>query len=138
MTELDQLIEAAFKSEGQQETVNKVYLSLLKTDLFVPIKKTTEDNVSAEEPFIPLFAKVDDKLFMVVFDTLERLTAWAGNDYEKMDYVELMGREVVTGINENVYLCLNLGTPFYKEFSPDEVQRLKMVVGRIEQLMRKE
>jgi len=138
MTELDQLIEAAFKSEGKQEEVNKVYLSLLKTTLFVPVKKIAKDEQPDEEPFHPLFAKMDDQFFMVVFDSLERLMTWAGDHYSTMDYVELMGREVVAGINENVYLCLNLETPFYKEFSPDEVKRLKTVVARIDQLMRKD
>lgn len=134
MIELDQLIMNAYQSEGKQEDVNKVYLTLLKTPLFVPVKKRTQEETSEEEPFTPLFAKVEDNYFMAVFSTLERLIDWAGDQYPQIDFVELSGRDVIAGINEDVYLCLNSATTFYKEFSPDEVKRLKMVVSRIDQL----
>jgi len=137
MTELDRLIESAIKSEGKQEDVNKVYLSLLKSRLFVPVKKLIEAAASEEEPFSPLFAKIEDQFFMAVFDTDERLITWAGDKYSEIDTVELSGRDVIAGINENVYLCLNVGTKFYKEFSPDEIKRLKMVVTKIDQLIPK-
>ncbi len=132
MTELDQAITTAFASQGKQEDVNKVYLILLRTPLFIPVQK--EQVPGDEEPFHPLFTKVNEQFFMLAFDTLERLTAWAGDQFERISYVELSGRDLVVGINETVYLCLNYGTEFYKEFSPDEVKRLKMVVARIDQL----
>lgn len=136
MTELDQLISNAFKSEGKQEDVNKVYLTLLRTPLFVPVKKSdpTLNHVEEQEPFLPLFAKIDENYFMLVFDTFDRLTTWAAEEINNIDYVEILGSEVIAGINEGVHLCLNIGTHFYKEFSPDEVKRLKMIVSRIEQL----
>jgi hypothetical protein len=134
VTELDQLIAAAFASEGKQEDVNKVYLALLRASLYVPVQKKEADAVAVNdeaEPFQPLFAKVDDKFFMLVFDTLERLTAWAGDEFSAMEYVELSGRDVLSGIGDVVFLGLNLGSVWYKEFSPDEIKRLKMVVSRI-------
>ncbi len=132
MTELDKAISAAFASLGKQEDVNKVYLTLLRTPLFIPVQK--EKKVDDEEPFRPLFASIEDKIFMLAFDTMERLTSWAGSQFDKMSYVELSGRDVVAGLSEKVYLCINYGTDFYKEFSPDEVKRLKTVVARIDQL----
>ena len=39
MTELDNVIAAAFASQGKQEDVTKVYLTLLRTQLVVPVKK---------------------------------------------------------------------------------------------------
>ena len=133
MTELDGVIAAAFASEGQeQEAINKVYLTLLRTPLMIPVKK--EASQSEEEPFTPLFARVEDKYFLIAFDTLERLSAWAGDELDKIGYVELAGRDFIAGMGEQVYFCLNLGTEYYKEFSPDEVKRLKMVVARIDQL----
>ncbi len=130
MSELDQLISRAISSEGKQEDVNKVYLALLRTLLFVPVKK----NTAKAEEFEPLFANINGNYFMPAFDSLEKLTAWAGDQFDQMEYVELSGKDTVAGINENVFLCLNIGSEFYKEFSPDEVKRLKMIVGRIEQL----
>lgn len=135
MTELDQVLAAAFASEGKQDDVNKVYLTLLRTELFVPVEKKPLGNTADdEEPFKPLFAKVDENYFMLAFDSLDRLKAWAGNEMAAIDYVELMGKDLVAGINEQVYLCLNLGAEVYKEFSPDEVKRLKMIVARIDQM----
>lgn len=132
MTELDQTIAAAFASQGNQQEVNKVYLMLLRTTLFLPVSKDKKPEDS--EAFRPLFAQSNGHYFMPVFDTLERLKTWAGDQLNNMDYVEIIGKDVIAGINDNVYLCLNYGTEFYKEFSPDEVKRLKMVVTRIEQL----
>ncbi len=134
MTELDQLIAAAYASEGKQDSVNKVYLALLRTSLFIPVEKMLITPAEDEEPFKPLFANIDDKVFMIAFDSIERLTAWAGQEFSQLDYVELLGKELITGMNEQVFLCLNLGTEFYKEFSPDEVKQLKKIVARIEQL----
>ena len=132
MTELDSTMAAAFASCGKQEDVNKVYLTLLRTTLFVPVKKEKSSN--EEEPFEPLFAKIDGQFFILAFDTVERLTAWAGDQLSNIAYVEIIGRDVIAGINEQVYLGLNHGTEFYKEFMPDEVKRLKMIVARIDQL----
>lgn len=132
MTPLDTAITAAFESQGKQEDVNRVYLLLLKSPLFVPVKK--EANTTDDEPFQPLFAKIDEQFFMLAFDTTERLIGWAGDYYKDIAYVELSGHDIVKGINEGVFLCLNYGTDFYKEFSPDEVKRLKTIVSKIEQL----
>jgi hypothetical protein len=137
MTELDRLMAAAFSSEGQQDAVNKVYLTLLRMPVFVPVQKRDPKKFiseNTEEPFKPLFANIDGNFFMLIFDTLERLTVWAGDQFEHIDYVEISGRDIFFGINEEVYLGLNADTEFYKEFSPDEVKRVKMIIARIDQL----
>lgn len=132
MSELDNLIAVAYASEGKQEDVNKVYLTLLRTQLVIPVKK--EPSLNEEEPFSPLFAKLDDKFFLIAFDSLERLSAWAGEEFDNIGYVDLLGRDFIAGMSDQAYFCLNLGTDYYKEFSPDEVKRLKMVVSRVDQL----
>lgn len=135
MTELDRVIAAAYASEGKQDDVNKVYLTLLSTNLFLPVQKQeTPQTDTDEEPFKPLFAKIENDYFILVFDALDRLQAWAGEQMEHINYVEISGRDVVAGINEQVFLCLNYGTDYYKEFTPDEVKRLKTIVSRIDQL----
>lgn len=132
MTELDQAIASAFKSEGVMADANKVYLTLLRSSFFVPVKK--EKALDDEEPFAPLFTVIEEQHFMLIFDQLERLEAWAGPHFAEMGFVELNGHDVIRGINEGVFLCVNLGTPFYKEFSPEEVKRLKMIVARIDNI----
>lgn len=136
MNELDQAISKAFASEGKQEDVNKVYIILLRTALFIPVKKKDPElkPIREEEPFSPLFTKINDNYFMIAFNRLDRLHAWAGEHFTEMSYVELSGRDLILGINEQSYLSLNLETPYHKEFSPDEVKRLKIIVSKIDRL----
>lgn len=129
MTELDQAIQAAFNSEGKKEDVNQVYLLLLKTNFYLPVKK--EQGSDSDEPFSPLFAKMDDNFFIATFDTLEKLQQWAGDQFAEMAYVEIKGQDFITGINEQVYWSVNAGTQYYKEFSPDEVKQLKKIVNKL-------
>ena len=130
MTELDQAISAAFAREGQQQAANQVYLIWVRTMLFIPVQK----NYQGDEDFSPLFATIDGKHFLSGFDTLDRLHSWAGKHKEEMGHVALSGRDLIAGIEPSVYFCLNVGTPHYKEFSPDEIIQLKKLVSKIDQL----
>jgi len=134
-TRLDELIAKAYQSSGAQDDVNKVYLALLQEVLFVPVEKAVLGSArDPEEPFKPLFAKVNDNFYMLAFDRLERLEVWAGEQMDSMDYVEIQGRDVIAGLGEQAFLGLNVGCELYKEFTADEVKRLKTVVARIDQL----
>jgi hypothetical protein len=133
MTELDQIITKAYQNEGKKEDVNKVYLTFLQTLLYVPVKKDLDPTLT-DEPFAPLFTKIENQTYMLVFDTVNRLKNWANDAIDQMNYVELSGHDVIFGIHPEVYLCLNVGTQFYKEFSPDEVFHLKKIVAKIQTL----
>lgn len=132
MTELEQLIANAFETEGNQDAINKAYLVMLKTLLFIPTQKDFDG--TEEQPFMPLIVKAQDRYFMLVFDTLEKLQIWADSEFDKMTYVKLPGREIIKAIGENVFLGLNYGSPIYKEFSPDEILHLKKIVAKVEKL----
>jgi len=134
MTELDLAISRAYASEGKTEDVNKVYLILLKSQLFLPVKKDVPTHPESDEPFHPLYAVIDEKYFMLAFDRLDRLTGWAKDEISRINYVEITGRDLIAGINENVFLVLNVETEFHKEFSPEEVMHLKKIVSKIDQL----
>lgn len=130
MTELDFAIEQAYASQGTEITVNKVYLKFLQTHFFIPVRKENQ----TDEPFLPLFSKVNDHYFMLAFDTLEKLEHWAGEHLDEMGIVQLFGQDLILGINNQVYLSLNLGTAYHKEFSPEEMTHLKKIVSRIRNL----
>jgi hypothetical protein len=132
MTELDTLIQDAFAQEGRKDITNKFYLLFLRTNLLLPVKK--DKNPLSEEPFEPLFANIEGRYYLPVFDTLERLSAWAGEEFAAMQYVDISGHDLILGISEAAFLCLNLGTPFYKEFAPDEIMHLKKIVARIAEM----
>lgn len=131
MTELDTLMAKALESEGNDAEANKFYTALFRTRLFMPA--TLQDD--EEEPFAPIYLQDGENYFIPAFDQLERLSAWAADEFEKLDYVEIDGADVIRCVGtENVFLSLNPGTEFYKEFRPDEVHRLKMMIGKIDKL----
>lgn len=132
MTELDKAIAAAFASEGKQDDVNRVYLLLLRSLLFVPVAK--EKKLGTDEPFSPLFANIEGRFYLLAFDALDRLRTWAGEHINDMDYVELSGHDFIKGISDQACFSLNIGSPYYKEFLPDEIKRLKTIVSKIEQM----
>ena len=137
MTTLDTLIQAAYQSEGATADVNKVYVELLKTTLYVPIEKgsakSPDSSDEDEAPFIPLFVEDDEKVFIAAFDNLNKLMGWAGDHYADMDYITMVGRDVIAGMSDEIYLAFNPTTEFYKEFSPEEILRLKTMVQKIMQ-----
>lgn len=130
---LDTLLKAAYDSEGNTDAVNKFYVTLFRTNLYMPVKL----NSSSQEPFTPLYVQQDEHFFVPIFDSIERLHEWAGAQHEKIDHVEITGEAVLRGLGSKAYLCLNVGTPFYKEFSPEEIARLKMTIAKMDKLRKK-
>lgn len=128
MSELDQVIAAAYDGEGTQDKVNKVYVTLFRQTLYMPVYKKNDK----DEPFMPLYMQEGKKYFILVFDSLTRLQTWAASEYKNLDYAEMLGADVLRSIgNDVVYLCLNIGTNFYKEFSPEEIAYLKKMLEKI-------
>ena len=132
MSALDTLLKTAYDAEGSTDSANKFYVALFRTNLYMPVKINKTD--SLEEPFSPLYVQQDEHFFVPIFDSLERLQAWAGAHHEKIDHVEITGEAVIRGLGSKAYLCLNVGTPFYKEFSPEELTRLKITIVKMDKL----
>lgn len=131
---LDILLDKAFEAAGSADTVNKFYVTLLRTNLYMPVTLHPEKLDSADEPFTPLYIKHDEYFFIPIFDSLERLQCWAAEQQEKIDHVEITGEAVIRGLGSKAYLCLNIGTPYYKEFSPEEIARLKLTIAKMDKL----
>lgn len=131
MTELDQLIETALQNGASQEATNKFYVALFRTVLYMPAYLQEDE----DEPFSPLYLQDNDNYFIPVFDTVECLRAWLTEENNEMEYVEIQGSDIIRCIGEEqVYLCLNPGSDYYKEFSPEELQKLKMMIAKIDTL----
>jgi len=131
MRTIDAYIEDAMRHEGAQEKANAVYLALLRTTFFVPVNKQTRTLQANDEPFSPLFAKANDKFIMCAFEALEDLQAWAGEQADEMDYVELIGRDIVKGVGAQVLLAINPHLKASKIFSSEELNYLKKVVAKL-------
>ncbi len=134
MSELDRVIAAAYNNKGAADKVNKVYVTLFRTTLYMPVYQQDDK----DEPFVPLYTiQEGEKYFISVFDALTRLKTWAENEYKDVDYTEMLGADVLRCIgHDRVYLCLNAGTDVYKEFSPEEIVHLKKMLGKIDALKR--
>jgi hypothetical protein len=134
MSELETLLQNVYQSEGAEADANKFYVAFFRTTLFMPANLQDDK----DEPFSPLFTEEEGKFFVSVFDTLEGLKTWIEPEYSEIDYVEILGADVLRCIGtEQVYLCLNPGEKLYKEFAPDEIQRLKMMVVKLDSLKKK-
>ena len=129
--ELDSLLKAAYESEGSTDAVNKFYVRLLRANLCLPVTLNPEQD---DEPFTPLYISQGEHFFIPIFDSLERLESWAAEQHEKIDHVEITGEAMIRGLGSKAYLCLNIGTPFYKEFAPEEIARLKLTIAKMDKL----
>jgi len=132
LTPLDQVIAEAYAHDGSIEAANRVWMTLLRTTLYLPVEPSPPED--PEEAFRPLTAVVGEHVFLVAFDAPARIEDWAANHTDKIAHVTLTGRDLIAGMGETVFLALNPGMTFYKEFSPDEVKHLKKIVARLDQL----
>jgi hypothetical protein len=121
MTPLDQALEAAKTSQCKR---NAFYGLLVSSTLYVPTYDTESEK---SDKFNPILAEADGITYLMMFDTEDKLSAWAQTP---MTYVPLVGHvlaEITTG---NIHWALNPGTEHAKILVPDEVGWLKdLVVG---------
>ncbi len=134
MTKIDDLIAKAYGSEGKPEDASRVYEAVLKATLFVPCKKMTPEEKDAAqqagEPFEPLFTEHKNQFFLLSFDTEARLNDWAGEMRSEIEHFEILGSNLITALGDQAHLCLNFGTKNYKEFPPDEIAQLKIILKK--------
>lgn len=129
LTEIDQKLNSIMSCMGRDmNEINQFYAMLLRTPLYVP----ADINADSSEEYSPWFTKIDDEFFLVCFDTQERYEHWISSidDDKRPKCMVMHGHNLIENIGVDVYLALNPGLPFYKEFHPDEIKRLKKVVER--------
>lgn len=122
MSELDQALEAYLQNEGEQE---RYYDLVLKSDFYIPVK--VEEGSPATDAMQPLVLESEGKHYMPLFDSAERLTAWA---QQEVPYVILAGFGVAAISTPHLHWAVNLGSGFAKEFLPEEIGWLKERAGR--------
>ena len=124
MTPLDKALQAA---QSDNSKVNDFYNLFLATDIYVP----THDSSKVEsgprrtkegETLSLVIFKDKDTDFLPIFDTLERLQAWAGHE---LTYVRMPAQALLQSIDSSLHLALNVGTDHFKEFVSDEVKGLQ-------------
>lgn len=126
MNPLDIAIQQAFSAQGNTQESNKVYLEFIKANFIIPI----EAHSANENPEV-LFLEENGQRFLPIFTTMESLDAWASDIKHNIQILKLSGVDLLKGIGEQVFVCLNIGSQTYKEFNPSEIARMKSIVLKL-------
>ena len=120
MTKLDDALALSAQDPKAQPLYYDLFLNSL---FFIPVIE--EEEKSEEEGALPLLVEANGNQYLMLFDTIKRLTNWAD---DKVKYVALPGHAVTEMSLPNLYWALNYGTDHQKMFEPEEIIWLKTVV----------
>lgn len=126
MTLLDQALKAAQTDPSRQGAFYDLFLNV---ELYIP----THDHPTSlgvrrtgpQETFRPVILDYKGNRIIPIFDTLEKLTAWARRP---IGYIQVTAYAFLQSLAGRMHLALNIGTPGFKEFVADEVEWLKKAV----------
>jgi len=123
MTPLDSAYASAQKNEEQQSTF---YNTFLNAELFIPTHDMSEEDqhkrAGEDETISPIFIESEGVQYLMLFDSKERLSAWA---QKEVGFVALPGHAIVEMMSPEIHWALNVGTEYVKTFVPEEIQWLK-------------
>jgi hypothetical protein len=130
MSELDNALEILRRDMNDARSQSKFYDLFLNATFFVPTldQQTTEGEGAPEEgDVLPLIIESEGNDYLMLFDTKERLLAWAGAE---ADCVEVPGHVLAATTMPPLHWAMNVGTEYSKQFLPDEIAWLREVVER--------
>lgn len=122
MSVLDDVLQKF--NDNPEEGQHAFYETVLNTIFYIPLR----DDPSEEKPekVAPLILESDDKGYLMMFDSEERLNAWAGQEVPHTTYP---GFQLAEMSPEGLYWALNVGSEQTKEFIPEEIDMLKQAVA---------
>jgi len=123
MTQLDDAIKLCTEDVKTQSQFYDLFLNSL---FYVPVEEE-KNRTTPEDGAVPLLVEANDKIYLMLFDTIGRLTDWA-NDRAK--YLAVTGHSIAEMSSPNIYWVLNYGTEWQKFFDPEEIEWLKEVVRK--------
>jgi len=126
MTQLDEIYMKAVKDEDW----SVFYDDFLTTILYVPTHSFLEKNgqhrrTTEDEEFSPMIFESGELKCLLLFDSEEKLYAWAK---EELNSIGLRGHTVVEVVDLKFHWVLNPGTKYSKTFAPEEIKSLKQKV----------
>lgn len=124
MNALETAVLAAIHSEGSSKEVNKAYLEFIKANFMMPIDI---QQAELENPQ-PLFLMEEGAVYVPVFSNQDALDHWVGEIQNDIHIYHLTGVDLLKGIGDDVHICLNIGSEFYKLFLPAEIARMRSMV----------
>ncbi|HEY6871644.1 MAG TPA: SseB family protein [Geobacteraceae bacterium] len=131
MTELDQALEILRQDVNDAKSQSKYYDLFLNATFFVPTLDEQESSGAGEaagdDQVLPLVIEAEGNDYLMLFDSRERLHAWAEADVPS---VEVPGHVLAATTEPPLHWALNVGTAHAKQFRPDEIAWLREVVER--------
>lgn len=120
MTELDEAIKLGFEDPKKQHLFYDLFLNSI---FYIPV--IDEEQAPDQEGALPLLVEANDKTYLMLFDTIKKLTDWADT---KAKYLPVQGHAIAELSAPNIYWALNYGTELQKFFDPEEIAWLKDIV----------
>ena len=131
MTELDQALETMRQDMTDAKSQSKFYDLFLNGTYFVPTLDEQDPNGAStgadDVEVLPLVIEAEGSDYLMLFDSEERLHAWA---QAKVASVQVPGHVLAATTQPPLHWALNVGTPYAKQFLPDEIAWLRDVVER--------
>jgi hypothetical protein len=129
MTELDQALEAMRQDLNDGKKQSKFYDLFLNSMFLVP-KLDEKEMLEAggeltEGQVLPMVIESEGNDYLMLFDSKERLYAWAETE---VGSVEVPGYVLAATTMPPLHWAMNVGTPYSKQFFPDEIAWLREVV----------
>lgn len=131
MTKIDDAIKLCTQDAEAQAQFYELFLNSL---FYVPILEE-EGSPVQEEGALPLLVEANDKTYLMLFDTIGRLTDWADDEAK---YLAVTGHGITELSTPNIYWALNYGTELQHFFDPEEIKWLKVVVNQANEKSQKQ
>ncbi len=126
MNALNQAIKNAFANGNDNQAINKAYLEFIKANFIIPI----EHSEAEEDPRV-LFLVEDEKVYLPVFTEMVHLDNWAKEINQEIKLLKLSAVDLLKGLGEEVIVCLDIGSEYYKQFEPAETARMKSMILKL-------
>ncbi|HAD03809.1 MAG: hypothetical protein A2005_02800 [Desulfuromonadales bacterium GWC2_61_20] len=133
MTELDKALAIFRQDTDDPKNQSRFFDLFLNASFFVPTVPEDDPPAAvagatvAEGQVLPLIIEAEGNDYLILFDTRERLYAWAEAEVK---YVEVPGHVLAATSAAPLHWALNVGTEHSKQFLPEEIAWLKEVVER--------
>ncbi len=98
------------------------YEEVLNTEFYIPLSEAPDDQ---PENVAPMILESEEKHYMMLFDSEERLTHWAG---QTVPHAVFMGYQLAELTPDSLHWAINIGSQFSKELVPGEIDWLKQAV----------
>jgi peptidyl-prolyl cis-trans isomerase C len=130
LTALDQALQILRLDMTNANSQSKFYDLFLNTTFCVPTLDQRElggETAVPEGEVLPLIIEADGNDYLMIFDSEERLQAWAA---EEVKWVGVPGFILAATTMPPLHWALNVGTEHSKQFLPDEIAWLREAVER--------